>query len=79
VGNRGRALGVVIALAMVGALLSVQTAFGAGDPVASGTFAFKFSSGFKHQLKSNGVKLKPKKLKIKSAGSSLDPITGAAP
>jgi hypothetical protein len=77
VGNRGRALGVVIALAMVGALLSAQTAFGAGDPVASGTFAFKYSSGFKHQLKSNGVKLKPKKLKIKSAGSSLDPITGA--
>jgi hypothetical protein len=77
VGNRGRALGVVIALAMMGALLSAQTAFGAGDPVASGTFAFKLSGGFKHQLKSNGVKLKPKKLKIKSAGSSLDPITGA--
>ena len=77
VGNRGRALGVVIALAMVGALLSAQTAFGAGDPVASGTFAFKYSGGFKHQLKSNGVKLKPKKLKIKTAGSSLDPITGA--
>lgn len=77
VGSRGRALGVVIAMAMVGALLSAQTAFGAGDPVASGTFAFKLSSGFKHQLKSNGVKLKPKKLKIKSAGSSVDPVTGA--
>jgi hypothetical protein len=77
VGNRGRALGVVIALAMVGALLSAQTAFGAGDPVASGTFGFKLSSGFKHQLKSNGVKLKPKAFKIKTAGSSVDPITGA--
>jgi hypothetical protein len=77
VGNRGRALGVVIAMAMVGALLSAQTAFGAGDPVASGTFSVKYSSGFKHQLKSNGVKLKPKKFKIKTAGSSVDPVTGA--
>jgi hypothetical protein len=77
VGNRGRALGVVIAMAMVGALLSAQTAFGAGDPVASGTFSIKLSSSFKHQLKSNHVKLKPKVFTIKTAGSSLDPITGA--
>jgi hypothetical protein len=53
-----------------------SAAFGAGDPVGSGTFSFKRSSGFKHQLKSNHVKLKPKVFSIK-AGSSLDPITGA--
>jgi hypothetical protein len=63
---------------MVGALLSAQTAFGAGDPVASGTFSIKLSSGFKHQLKKNHVKLKPKVFTIKTARSSVDPITGAS-
>jgi hypothetical protein len=76
VGSRGRALGVVVALAMVGVLLSAQTALGAGgDPIATGTFGLKLSGGFKSQLKHNGVKMLPKKLKIK-AGSTLDPTTG---
>jgi hypothetical protein len=74
-GSRGRALGVVFALAMAGMLMSAQTAVGAGDPIASGTFGLNLSNGFKKQLKQNGVKLLPKKLKIKG-GSSLDPTTG---
>ncbi len=77
VGNRGRALGVVVAVAMVGALLSAQTAFGAGDPIASGTFKLKLSKGFKKQLKRNHVRMKPRKFKIKQ-GSSVDPTTGAS-
>jgi hypothetical protein len=74
--DRGREIGIVAILAVSVALLSAPAAFGAGDPVASGTFNFKRSSSFKHQLKSNHVKLKPKKFGIKS-GSSVDPITGA--
>jgi hypothetical protein len=76
VGSRRRALGVAVALAMVGALLSAQTAFGAGDPIATGTFGLKLSGGFKKQLKRNHVSMKPKKFTIK-ANSSLDPTTGA--
>ncbi len=75
--DRGREIGIVAILVVSVALLSAPTAFSAGDPVASGTFSFKRSSGFKHQLKSNGVKLKPKAFKIQTAGSSVDPITGA--
>jgi hypothetical protein len=74
--DRGRAIGIVAILVTSVALLSAPTAFGAGDPIASGTFSFKLSSGFKHQLKINHVKLKPKAFSIK-AGSSVDPITGA--
>jgi hypothetical protein len=74
--DRGREIGIVAILVMSVALLSAPTAFGAGDPIASGTFSFKQSGGFKHQLKKNHVKLTPKKFSIK-AGSSLDPITGA--
>ncbi len=74
--DRGREIGIVAILVVSVALLSAPTAFGAGDPVASGTFSFKRSSGFKHQLKRNHVKLKPKAFSIK-AGSSVDPITGA--
>jgi hypothetical protein len=51
-------------------------AFGAGDPVASGTFSLKLSKGFKKQLKKNHVKLKPKKYTLKE-GSQIDPTTGA--
>ena len=76
--NRGRAFGIVMALAMSGTLVVTSAAFGAGDPVGSGTFNFKRSSGFKHQLKRNHVKLKPKVFSITTAGSSVDPITGAA-
>jgi hypothetical protein len=74
--DRGREIGIVVILVVSVALLSAPTAFGAGDPVASGTLSFKRSSGFKHQLKSNHVKLKPKAFSIK-VGSSVDPITGA--
>ncbi|MEK6251243.1 MAG: hypothetical protein AABM43_04730 [Actinomycetota bacterium] len=74
--DRRPEIGIVAILAVSVALLSAPTAFGAGDPIASGTFNFKRSSGFKHQLKSNHVKLKPKAFSIK-AGSSVDPITGA--
>jgi hypothetical protein len=78
-GNRGRALGVVFALTMVGALLSAQTAFGAvdGDPIGTVTvFKVKLSSGFKKQLKHNGVKMKPKSIKLTKG--DVDPTTGAA-
>jgi len=51
-------------------------AFGAGDPVASGTFKLKLSGGFKKQLKQNHVKLKPAKFGLKG-GSQIDPTTGA--
>jgi hypothetical protein len=75
--DRRRAFGVVAVLAISVALVWAPVSFGAGDPIATGTFNFKLSGGFKHQLKRNGVKLKPKHFKIKS-GSSLDPTTGAA-
>jgi hypothetical protein len=74
--GRGRAIGIVAAFAMTAALVVAPIASGAGDPIASGTLKFKFSSGFKKQLKKNHVKLKPKKYKIKT-GSNLDPTTGA--
>jgi hypothetical protein len=73
--DRGRALGVVVAVATTAALVSAPMALGAGDPVASGKFTLKLSGSFKHQLKRNGVKMKPKKLKFKVG--SLDPTTGA--
>jgi hypothetical protein len=76
--DRGRALGVVIAVVMSAALVSAPMAFGAGDPVASGTFKLKLSGGFKKQLKRNHVRMKPMKFfKIKPNGSNLDPTTGA--
>lgn len=78
-GNRGRALGVVFALTMVGVLLSAQTAFGAvdGDPIGTvSVFKVKLSSGFKKQLKHNGVKMKPKAIKLTKG--DVDPTTGAA-
>jgi hypothetical protein len=73
--NRGRALGVVIAMAMAGALVVSSAAYGAADPVSSGKFTLKLSGGFKNQLKHNGVKMKPTKFTIN--GGTLDPTTGA--
>jgi len=60
------------------ALFSTPAAFGAvsGDPIASNTFTVKVSQGFKGQLKSNGVKMKPAKLTLRSG--DVDPTTGAA-
>ena len=72
--NRGRALGIVIALAMSGTLVVTSAAFGAGDPVQSGKLKLKLSSGFKNQLKSNHVGMKPKSFSL--TGGTLDPVTG---
>jgi hypothetical protein len=74
--DRGRVLGVAAVVAMAAALLTAPMAFGAGDPVSSGTFNLKLSKSFKKQLKKNHVKLKPKKFGLKG-GSTLDPTTGA--
>ena len=73
--NRGRALGIVVALAMSGTLVVTSAAFGAGDPVQSGKLKLKLSSGFKNQLKSNHVSMKPKSFSL--TGGTLDPVTGA--
>ena len=73
--NRGRALGIVIALAMSGTLVVTSAAFGAADPVQSGKLKLKLSSGFKNQLKSNHVGMKPKSFSL--TGGTLDPVTGA--
>jgi hypothetical protein len=73
--DRGRALVIVSAVAITTALVAAPSAFALGDPIASGTASIKLSSGFKKQLKQNGVKVKPKKLKI-TGGSNLDPTTG---
>lgn len=72
--DRGRAFGIAIALAVSAALVSAPAAFSAQDPVSSGNFKLKLSSGFKKQLKSNGVGMKPKKFKI--TGGDVDPVTG---
>lgn len=74
--DRGRALGIVAVLVMSAALVWAPTSFGAGDPIKTGTFNFKRSGSFKHQLKKNHVKLTPKVFSIK-VGSTLDPTTGA--
>jgi hypothetical protein len=74
--DRGRAIGVAVALAVSMVLVSTQGAPGAvrGDPIASSTFKVKISQGFKNQLKHNGVKMKPKKLTLGSG--EIDPTTG---
>jgi hypothetical protein len=77
VSGRMRVAGISLALAAAVALASVPAAFGAGDPLASGTFSFKQSKGFKKQLKRNHVKLTPKKFKVTPGGSNIDPTTGA--
>jgi hypothetical protein len=66
-----------MAVAISAALVSAPMAFGAGDPVANGTFSIKLSGGFKNQLKRNHVRMKPKQFKIQPSGSNLDPTTGA--
>jgi hypothetical protein len=76
--DRGRAFGVLAALAASVALVFSPAASGAvnGDPIASNTFTVKVSQGFKGQLKRNGVKMKPAKLTLRSG--DVDPTTGAA-
>jgi hypothetical protein len=70
VGARGR----VAALPLVAALALAAPASGAGDPVATGSFHLKLSRSFKHQLRHNGVAMKPKAFSAK--GGSIDPISG---
>jgi hypothetical protein len=74
--DRRRAFGVVAALAASVALVSAPAAFGADDPIASGSFNLTLSSSFKNQLKRNHVKMKPKAIRIGDA-SGLNPITGS--
>ena len=76
--DRGRTIGVVAVLTAAVALVSVPAALGAvdGDPIGTSTFTFKLSGKFKKQLKKNGVKMKPKKLKLTKG--DVDPTTGAA-
>jgi hypothetical protein len=69
-----RAFGIVLAVMATSALVASSAAFGAEDTVASGKLALKYSSGFKKQLKQNGVKLKPKSLSIN--GGKLDTVAG---
>jgi hypothetical protein len=71
---RFRVFGIVLAVMATTALVVSSAAFGAEDTVASGKLALKYSSGFKKQLKKNGVKLKPKSFSIN--GGKLDPTTG---
>ncbi len=66
--------GLLVALLLVAALVCAPTAFGAGDPVASGSFNLKLSRSFKNQLRRNGVAMKPKVFTVEQG--SIDPITG---
>ena len=66
--------GLLVALLLVAALVFAPTAFGAGDPVASGSFNLKLSRSFKNQLRRNGVAMKPKVFTVEQG--SIDPITG---
>jgi hypothetical protein len=62
----------------VAALLAIApTAFGAGDPVRTGSFQLKLSRAFKKQLTRHGVAITPRSFAIK--GGSIDPTTGAGP
>lgn len=75
--SRGRAFGIAIALAVSAALIASPSAFGAGDPVSNGKLSLSVTKGFKKELKRNGVRMGPKKFKIKPSGSSINPINGA--
>ena len=71
---RLRTFGIVLAVMATTALVAAPAVLGAEDTVASGKLALKYSGGFKKQLKSNGVKLKPKSFSIN--GGKLDPVAG---
>ena len=73
--RRRLAISLATALALAAMLaLVVAPANAAQDPVKSGTFKLKLAKSFKKQLKSNGVKMKPKKFAI--TGGSIDPTVG---
>ncbi|MGH2981739.1 MAG: hypothetical protein ACRDKV_06830 [Solirubrobacterales bacterium] len=74
--GRGRAFGIVTALAVSAAMVASPAAFGAGDPIASGKVSFKVPNGFKKKLKRNRVRMKPKNFRIRPSASNLDPVAG---
>lgn len=79
--DRGRAIGIVAALALTAALVTAPAAIGAvdGDPIARSWFNVKLSKAFKKQLRSNGVKMKPRTLKLRGSNAGdVDPTTGQA-
>jgi hypothetical protein len=71
---RWRPSSAIVALSVAALLAFVPTAFGAGDPVRTGSFQLKLSQSFKKQLSNQGVAIKPKSFAIKSG--SIDPTTG---
>src|SRR3954453_19451086 len=76
---RGRLCVLVAALTAAIALVSIPAAFAVdGDPIATSVFKVKLSKAFKNQLKQNGGKMVPKKLKLGKGQSDVDPTTGKA-
>jgi hypothetical protein len=76
---RGRLCVLVAALTAAIALVSIPAAFAVdGDPIATSVFKVKLSKAFKKQLKQNGVRMVPKKLKLGKGQSDVDPTTGKA-
>jgi hypothetical protein len=65
--------GLTLSLAAASAL--APAAFGAPDPVASGSVRLNLSAGLERQLQQNGVKVQPKKLKVE--GGSIDSSIGS--
>jgi hypothetical protein len=71
---RSRPSIAIVALSVAALLAFAPTAFGAGDPVRTGSFQLKLSQSFKKQLSNHGVAITPKSFAIKSG--SIDPTTG---
>jgi hypothetical protein len=71
---RSRLSLATVALSLVSLLAFAPMAFGAGDPVRTGSFQLKLSQAFKKQLGNHGVAITPKSFAVKSG--SIDPTTG---
>ncbi len=70
-----RTRGPVAALPLLAAALALAPpAFGAGDPVASGSFKLTLSRSFKKQLRHNHVAIKPRT--FSASDGSINPIAG---
>ncbi|MEK6278267.1 MAG: hypothetical protein AABM29_09675 [Actinomycetota bacterium] len=67
--------GIALCAALIAAALPAAAS---ADTVSDGSLALKLSGGFKGQLASNGVAMKPKSLALKGgpAGGELDPRNG---
>lgn len=63
-----------LSIAAVMTLALAPAAFGAGDPVASGSFQLQLSASFRKQLRRAGVAIKPRLFSIKEG--TVDPLTG---